>query len=89
VTALGVLVVLTVAELRRLLTRLVWRPPVDPAFTLAGDTGDDAIRPRLDASTSNNAETATIGLAIGLTVPLTTGGLTGGCSCRPCIFAAR
>ena len=33
-TALGVLVVLTVAELRRLLARLVWRPPVDPAFTL-------------------------------------------------------
>ena len=35
VTALGVLVALTVAELRRLLARLVWRPPVDPAFTLA------------------------------------------------------
>jgi hypothetical protein len=33
VTALGVLVALTVAELRRLLARLVWRPPVDPAFT--------------------------------------------------------
>ena len=33
-TALGVLVALTVAELRRLLARLVWRPPVDPAFTL-------------------------------------------------------
>ena len=28
------LVALTVAELRRLLARLVWRPPVDPAFTL-------------------------------------------------------
>jgi hypothetical protein len=34
VTALGVLVALTVAELRRLLVRLVWHPPVDPAFTL-------------------------------------------------------
>jgi hypothetical protein len=34
VTALGVLVVLTVAELRRLLAHLVWRPPVDPVFTL-------------------------------------------------------
>ena len=33
-TALGVLVLLTVAELRRLLARLVWRPPLDPAFTL-------------------------------------------------------
>jgi hypothetical protein len=33
-TALGVLVALTVAELRRLLARLVWRPPVDPAFTI-------------------------------------------------------
>jgi hypothetical protein len=30
----GVLVALTVAELRRLLARLVWRPPIDPAFTL-------------------------------------------------------
>jgi hypothetical protein len=35
VTALGVLVALSVAELRRLLARLVWRPPVDPVFTLA------------------------------------------------------
>ena len=35
VIALGVLVALTVAELRRLLACLVWRPPVDPAFTLA------------------------------------------------------
>jgi hypothetical protein len=35
VTALGVLVALSVAELRRLLACLVWRPPVDPAFTLA------------------------------------------------------
>jgi hypothetical protein len=35
VTALGVLVALSVAELRRLLAGLVWRPPVDPAFTLA------------------------------------------------------
>jgi hypothetical protein len=35
VTALGVLVALSVAELRRLLAHLVWRPPVDPAFTLA------------------------------------------------------
>ena len=34
-TAMGVLVALTVAELRRLLARLVWGPPVDPAFTLA------------------------------------------------------
>jgi hypothetical protein len=34
VTALGVLITLTVAELRRLLARLVWRPPVDPALTL-------------------------------------------------------
>ena len=34
-TALGVVVALTVAELRRLLARPVWRPPVDPAFTLA------------------------------------------------------
>jgi hypothetical protein len=35
VTALGVLVALSVAELRRLLARPVWRPPVDPVFTLA------------------------------------------------------
>jgi hypothetical protein len=34
-TALAVLVVITVAELHRLLARLVWRPPVDPAFTLS------------------------------------------------------
>jgi hypothetical protein len=34
VTALGVLVALSVAELRRLLACLVWRPPVDPMFTL-------------------------------------------------------
>jgi len=36
-TGSGVVVVtaLSVAELRRLLARLVWRPPVDPAFTLA------------------------------------------------------
>ena len=34
VTALGVLVALTVAELRRLLVRLVWRQAADPAFTL-------------------------------------------------------
>jgi hypothetical protein len=30
-----VLVALSVAELRRLLARLVWCPPVDPMFTLA------------------------------------------------------
>jgi hypothetical protein len=35
VTALGVLAALSVAELRRLLAHLVWRSPVDPAFTLA------------------------------------------------------
>jgi hypothetical protein len=35
VTALGVLVALSVAELRRLLARLVWCTPVDPVFTLA------------------------------------------------------
>jgi hypothetical protein len=35
VIALGVLVALSVAELRRLLARLVWCPPVDPAFTLS------------------------------------------------------
>jgi hypothetical protein len=35
VTALGVLVALTVAELRRLLARLVWHPSADPGFTLA------------------------------------------------------
>jgi hypothetical protein len=35
VTALGVLVTLSVAELRRLLASLVWRPSVDPVFTLA------------------------------------------------------
>jgi hypothetical protein len=35
VTALGVLVALSVAELRRLLARLVWRPPVDRVFILA------------------------------------------------------
>jgi hypothetical protein len=35
VTALGVLVALSVAELGRLLACLVWRPPVDPAVTLA------------------------------------------------------
>jgi hypothetical protein len=34
VTALGVLVTLTVPELRRLLVRLAWRPASDPAFTL-------------------------------------------------------
>ena len=33
-TALGVLVTLTVPELRRLLLGLVWSPPRDPAFTL-------------------------------------------------------
>ncbi len=33
-TALGVLVALTVAELRRLLARLVWRPAPDPLSTL-------------------------------------------------------
>jgi hypothetical protein len=35
VTALGVLVALSVAELRRLLAGLVWRPRADPVFTLA------------------------------------------------------
>ena len=35
VTALGVLVALSVAELRRLLACLAWRPPIDPVFTLA------------------------------------------------------
>jgi hypothetical protein len=35
VTALGVLVALTVAELRRLLVRLACSPPRSPAFTLA------------------------------------------------------
>lgn len=35
VTAMGGLVALTVAEVRRLLARLVWHPPSDPAFTLA------------------------------------------------------
>jgi hypothetical protein len=35
VTALGVLVTLTVPELRRLLVRLVWPPPRSPALTLA------------------------------------------------------
>jgi hypothetical protein len=34
VTALGVLVTLTVPELRRLLVRLVWRPAADSSFTL-------------------------------------------------------
>jgi hypothetical protein len=34
VTALGVLITLTVQELRRLLVRLVWPPPPGPAFTL-------------------------------------------------------
>ena len=33
-TALGVLVALSVAELRRLLACLVWHPPIDPVFTL-------------------------------------------------------
>ena len=33
-TALGVLVALTVPELRRLLARLVWHLAPDPAFTL-------------------------------------------------------
>ena len=33
-TALGVLVALTVPELRRLLVRLVWSPLPDPTFTL-------------------------------------------------------
>jgi hypothetical protein len=35
VTALGVLIALSVAEPRRLLACLVWRPPVDPMVTLA------------------------------------------------------
>jgi hypothetical protein len=35
VTAFGVLVALTVAELRRLLARLVWPAVVEPVFTLA------------------------------------------------------
>jgi hypothetical protein len=34
VTALGVLVTLTVPELRRLLVRLAGRPAADPSFTL-------------------------------------------------------
>jgi hypothetical protein len=34
-TAPGVLLALTVPELRRLLTRLVWHLAPDPAFTLA------------------------------------------------------
>jgi hypothetical protein len=34
VTALGVLLALTVPELRRLLVRLAWPPPSDAAFTL-------------------------------------------------------
>jgi hypothetical protein len=34
VTALGVLVTLTVAELRRLVIHLVWRPATDPSFRL-------------------------------------------------------
>jgi hypothetical protein len=35
VTALGVLIALTVAELHRLLARLVWSAPAEPGFTLA------------------------------------------------------
>ena len=35
VTTLGVLVAPSVAELGRLLACLVWRPPIDPLFTLA------------------------------------------------------
>jgi hypothetical protein len=35
VVTAGVLVALSVVELRRLLARLVRRPPVDPVFTLA------------------------------------------------------
>jgi hypothetical protein len=35
VTTLGVLVALTARELRRLLARLVWPPPTDPATVLA------------------------------------------------------
>jgi hypothetical protein len=35
VVTAGVLVLLWVVELRRLLARLVRRPPVDPVFTLA------------------------------------------------------
>jgi hypothetical protein len=35
VTALGVLVTLSVAELRRLLAHLVWRPPSRPGVHLA------------------------------------------------------
>jgi hypothetical protein len=35
VTALGVLVALSVAELRRLLACLAWRTPIDPVFTVA------------------------------------------------------
>ena len=55
--ALGVLVALSVAELRRLLAFLVWRPPIDPVFTLAWSSGAAAIKPPLDApTTSNNAE---------------------------------
>jgi hypothetical protein len=56
VTALGVLVALIVAELRRLLASLVWRPPVDPAFRLPGRSGGVAIKPPLDEPTTSNNE---------------------------------
>jgi hypothetical protein len=56
VTALVVLVALTVADLRRLLASLVWRRPVDPAFTLAWSIWRCRHQPPLDApTTSNNA----------------------------------
>ena len=35
VTAVGVLVTLTVPEVRRLLARMIWPPPSDPAQLLA------------------------------------------------------
>jgi hypothetical protein len=54
--ALVVLVALTVADLRRLLASLVWRRPVDPAFTLAWSIWRCRHQPPLDApTTSNNA----------------------------------
>jgi hypothetical protein len=57
VVTAGVLVALLVVGLRRLLARLVRRPPVDPMFTVAWLAWRRVTTPPLDApTTSNNVE---------------------------------